>query len=75
MGDRLRVILYARQEAERPLDLLQARWSYLVEAEQLCEDIAVIRGGCLLARDSAGSLRWEFGADALADVDVRAMAA
>jgi len=48
---------------------------YLEEAEELCEEIALIRGGRLLARDSAEGLRDTFGADSLADVYVKAMAA
>jgi ABC-2 type transport system ATP-binding protein len=48
---------------------------YLEEAEELCEDIALIRGGRLLARDSAQGLRDAFGAQTLADVYVKAMAA
>jgi ABC-2 type transport system ATP-binding protein len=48
---------------------------YLEEAEELCEDIALIRGGRLLARDSAEGLRVSFGAETLADVYVKAMAA
>src|SRR3954449_3206429 len=47
---------------------------YLEEAEELCEEIALIRGGRLLARDSAEGLRDTFGADSLADVYVKAMA-
>jgi ABC-2 type transport system ATP-binding protein len=46
---------------------------YLEEAEELCEEIALIRGGRLLARDSADGLRATYGADTLADVYVRAM--
>ncbi|HEV2062414.1 MAG TPA: ABC transporter ATP-binding protein [Solirubrobacteraceae bacterium] len=48
---------------------------YLEEAEELCEDIALIRGGRLLARDTAQGLRDAFGAASLADVYVKAMAA
>ena len=48
---------------------------YLEEAEELCEEIALIRGGRLLARDSAEGLRDTFDADSLADVYVKAMAA
>ena len=48
---------------------------YLEEAEELCDDIALIRGGRLLARDSAEGLRESFGAATLADVYVKAMAA
>jgi ABC-2 type transport system ATP-binding protein len=48
---------------------------YLEEAEELCEDIALIRGGRLLARDSADGLRATYGVGSLADVYVKAMAA
>ncbi len=48
---------------------------YLEEAEELCEEIALIRGGELLARDSADGLRATYGASTLADVYVKAMAA
>ena len=47
---------------------------YLEEAEALCEEIALIRAGRLIARDSAAGLREEFGGATLADVYVRAMA-
>src|SRR3954454_14193999 len=47
---------------------------YLEEAEALCEEIALIRGGRLLARDTAPGLREAFAADSLADVYVKAMA-
>jgi ABC-2 type transport system ATP-binding protein len=46
---------------------------YLEEAEELCEDIALIRGGRLLARDTAGGLREAYGVGSLADVYVKAM--
>jgi ABC-2 type transport system ATP-binding protein len=48
---------------------------YLEEAEELCEEIALIRGGRLLARDSADGLREAYEAETLADVYVKAMAA
>src|SRR4051794_21874484 len=48
---------------------------YLEEAEQLCEEIALIRDGHLLARDSADGLRETYGAASLTDVYVKAMAA
>jgi ABC-2 type transport system ATP-binding protein len=48
---------------------------YLEEAEELCEEIALIRGGRLLARDSADGLRAAYDARTLADVYVKAMAA
>jgi ABC-2 type transport system ATP-binding protein len=47
---------------------------YLEEAEELCEEIALIRGGRLLARDSASGLRETYDAGSLADVYVKAMA-
>jgi ABC-2 type transport system ATP-binding protein len=46
---------------------------YLDEAEALCEEIALIRGGHLIARDSADGLRERYGATSLADVYVKAM--
>jgi ABC-2 type transport system ATP-binding protein len=48
---------------------------YLEEAEELCGEIALIRSGRLLARDSAEGLRDRYDADNLADVYVKAMAA
>jgi ABC-2 type transport system ATP-binding protein len=46
---------------------------YLEEAETLCEEIALIRGGRLVARDSAAGLRASYDAASLADVYVKAM--
>jgi ABC-2 type transport system ATP-binding protein len=46
---------------------------YLEEAEALCEEIALIRHGELIARDSAAGLRSAYDADSLADVYVKAM--
>ena len=48
---------------------------YLEEAEELCEEIALIRDGRLIARDSAEGLRTSFDVDRLQDVYVKAMAA
>jgi ABC-2 type transport system ATP-binding protein len=47
---------------------------YLEEAEELCEDIALIRGGRLLARDSPPALLAQWGGESLAEVYVKAMA-
>jgi ABC-2 type transport system ATP-binding protein len=47
---------------------------YLEEAEELCEEIALIRDGRLVARDSAAGLRDAYDAGSLADVYVKAMA-
>jgi len=46
---------------------------YLEEAEALCEEIALLGDGRLLARDSADGLRERYDADTLADVYVRAL--
>jgi ABC-2 type transport system ATP-binding protein len=46
---------------------------YLEEAEELCEEIALIRDGQLIARDSADGLRQHYAASTLADVYVKAM--
>src|SRR3954451_23645282 len=47
---------------------------YLEEAEELCEEIALIRDGRLVARDSSAGLRDAYDAGSLADVYVKAMA-
>jgi ABC-2 type transport system ATP-binding protein len=46
---------------------------YLEEADELCEDIALIRGGRVIARDTADGLRLAYDAESLADVYVKAM--
>jgi ABC-2 type transport system ATP-binding protein len=48
---------------------------YLEEAEELCEEIALIRGGHMIARDTADRLRRRYDANSLADVYLKAMAA
>src|SRR3954464_3544509 len=48
---------------------------YLEEAEELCQEIALIRAGHLIARDTAEGLRDAYDADSLVDVYVKAMAA
>jgi ABC-2 type transport system ATP-binding protein len=70
-----------RQELWRYIRALHAEGTtilltthYLEEAEELCEEIALIRDGHLIARDTAEGLRDHFWADRLADVYVKAMA-
>jgi len=47
---------------------------YLDEAEALCEEIALIQHGRLIARDTAAGLREHYEATSLEDVYVKAMA-
>ncbi len=54
---------------------IQLTTHYLEEAEALCEEIALIRAGRLIARDSAEGLRERYDATSLADVYVKAMGA
>jgi ABC-2 type transport system ATP-binding protein len=48
---------------------------YLEEAEELCDDIALIRGGRIVARNTADQLRADYGADDIASVYTQVMAA
>jgi ABC-2 type transport system ATP-binding protein len=48
---------------------------YLEEAEALCEEIALIQRGRLIARDTSEGLRERYDAGSLADVYVKAMGA
>jgi ABC-2 type transport system ATP-binding protein len=48
---------------------------YLEEAEALCEDIALISGGRIVARDSADGLKSRYGAASLEDVYMKTVAA
>jgi ABC-2 type transport system ATP-binding protein len=70
-----------RAELWRYIDRLHAEGTtilltthYLEEAEQLCEEIGLIRDGRLIARDSAQGLRERFGVDRLHEVYLKAMA-
>ena len=64
---------YIRRLHERGTTILLTT-HYLEEAEELCEEIALIQGGRVIARDSAEGLRASYAADSLADVYVKAMA-
>jgi len=46
---------------------------YLEEAEELCDEIALLRAGRIIARDSAANLRVRYGADDIAGVYRQAM--
>ena len=71
---RLELWRYIRRLHEQGTTILLTT-HYLEEAEELCREIALIRGGRLLARDTAAGLRSAYAADSLADVYVKAMAA
>jgi ABC-2 type transport system ATP-binding protein len=71
---RLELWRYIRRLHEEGTTILLTT-HYLEEAEELCEDIALIRGGHIIARDSAAGLREAYGVSSLADVYVKAMAA
>ena len=70
---RLELWAYIRRLHEQGTTILLTT-HYLEEAEELCEEIAIIRGGHLVARDSAQGLRELYDADSIADVYVKAMA-
>jgi ABC-2 type transport system ATP-binding protein len=63
---------YIRRLHERGTTILLTT-HYLEEAEALCEEIALIHGGRLIARDSSHGLREHYDADSLADVYMKAM--
>jgi ABC-2 type transport system ATP-binding protein len=71
---RLELWRYIRRLHEQGTTILLTT-HYLEEAEELCQDVALIRGGRLLARDSPTGLLESFEAESLADVYVKAMAA
>jgi ABC-2 type transport system ATP-binding protein len=71
---RLELWAYIRRLHEQGTTILLTT-HYLEEAEELCEEIAIIRGGHLVARDTAQGLREQYAADSIADVYVKAMAA
>jgi ABC-2 type transport system ATP-binding protein len=71
---RLELWRYIRRLHEQGTTILLTT-HYLEEAQELCQDIALIRSGRLVARDSPAGLLQAFEADSLADVYVRAMAA
>jgi ABC-2 type transport system ATP-binding protein len=70
---RLELWRYIRRLHEEGTTILLTT-HYLEEAEELCEDIALIRDGRIIARDTADGLRAAYDAVSLADVYVKAMA-
>ena len=70
---RMELWRYVRQLHEDGTTILLTT-HYLEEAEELCDEIGLIRDGRLIARDSAKGLREHFGVDRLQDVYVKAMA-
>jgi len=71
---RLELWRYIRRLHEQGTTILLTT-HYLEEAEELCGEIALIRSGSVIARDSAAGLRSTYEADSLADVYVKAMGA
>ena len=69
---RLELWRYIRRLHEQGTTILLTT-HYLEEAEALCQEIALIRGGRLIARDSADGLRRHYEAASLEDVYVKAM--
>ena len=63
---------YIRRLHERGTTILLTT-HYLEEAETLCEEIALIRRGQLIARDTAPGLRETYDAPSLTDVYLKAM--
>jgi ABC-type Na+ transport system ATPase subunit NatA len=51
------------------------RTHYLEEAEELCEEVVLLRAGRVIARASADQLREDFGAADIGEVYAQAMAA
>jgi ABC-2 type transport system ATP-binding protein len=65
---------YIRRLHERGTTILLTT-HYLEEAEALCEEIALIGGGRIMARDSAAGLKARFDAATLEDVYMKTVAA
>jgi ABC-2 type transport system ATP-binding protein len=70
-----------RRELWRYIRMLHSRGTtilltthYLEEAEALCEDIALITGGAVIARSTPEGLKRQFGARTLEDVYLKAVA-
>jgi ABC-2 type transport system ATP-binding protein len=71
---RLELWRYIRLLHERGTTILLTT-HYLEEAEELCEQIALIRDGCVVALDSPTGLRDLYEADSLGEVYVKAVGA
>jgi ABC-2 type transport system ATP-binding protein len=71
---RLELWRYIRRLHEEGTTILLTT-HYLEEAEELCEQIALIRNGRIAALDTPDGLRRQYGADSLGEVYVKAMGA
>ncbi len=69
---RMELWSYIRLLHERGTTILLTT-HYLEEAEALCEQIALIRGGVIVALDTPQGLRDSYGADSLGEVYVKAV--
>src|SRR6476619_1819886 len=69
---RLELWRYIRRLHEEGTTILLTT-HYLEEAEELCEEIALIRHGRIAALDSPDGLRRQYGADSLGEVYVKAI--
>src|SRR5918995_505439 len=65
---------YIRRLHERGTTILLTT-HYLEEAEALCEEIALIGGGRIMARDTSDGLKRRFDAASLEDVYMKTVAA
>jgi len=71
---RLELWRYIRRLHEEGTTILLTT-HYLEEAEELCEEIALIRGGRIAALDTPEGLRRTYDAGSLGEVYVKAMGA
>jgi len=72
---RPRAVPYMRRQQQARRTARSGRRVSPRGGRELCEEIALIRAGHLIARDTAEGLRAAYGATSLTDVYVKAMAA